>query len=351
MSSVTAPLNLVSISQFDIDREVHHRKLRQQEIVAEIARVDGVLCTSFGKVCPQCREKLYAHSKTKGREVWTRAGAVTVSLRRLRCSNCTFLTTPAQKLIEGGLLSSLAEIFIELCRKNTFRDARHLLNKLLGIDIPVMTLHRFVRAQSEYFDDDIVKATAALFRDGEMPRVDINLEEGKPLYLAIDEGLVRDWEWHHRKDKDKGKKRSFVTAYCAVFFDGRKLISGKSASVKRHALTNRYAHASATTSVDDYFKELVMLSVRRGATSKNQLFILTDGAKYLSSAIEIYFPDAIHLLDIFHLKKRIKELIGEEHLLFESCMSAVHAYSPKMILKIVKACPVFEEKRLRQKRN
>ena len=346
MSSVTAHLNLVSLAQFDIDREIHHRKLRQQEIIDEIDRVDDELCSSFGRVCPQCREVLHAHSKTKGREVWTRAGAVVVSLKRLRCANCTFLTTPAQKLIEGGLLSSLAEVFIELCRKNTFRDARHLLNKLLGIDIPVMTLHRFVRAQSEHFDNDIVTATKALFESGEMPRVDVDLEEGKPLYLAIDEGLVRDWEWHHRKDKSENtdKKRSFVTAYCAVFFDGRELISGPGANIKRYALTNRYAHASATTSIDEYFKELVTLSIRRGLSSKNQLFILTDGAKYLSSAIETYFPHAIHLLDIFHLKKRIKELIGEKHSLFEPCMSAVHAYSPEKILKLVKACPIFDER-------
>ena len=229
MSSVTAHLNLVSLAQFDIDREMHHRKLRQQEIIDEIARADDLLCTSFGRICPQCKGKLHAHSKTKGREVWTRARAVTVSLKRLRCPTCAFLTTPAQRLIEGGLLSSLAEQFIELCRKNTFRDARHLLNRLLGIDIPVMTLHRFVRMQSEHFDDDIVAATKALFEDGEMPRVDIELDAGAPLYLAIDEGLIRDWEWHHRKDKDKypNKKRSFVTAYCAVFFDGRKLISGQ----------------------------------------------------------------------------------------------------------------------------
>ena len=342
MSSVDALSPSVSPSLFDIDLEAHYQKVRQEKIVRKIEDMSEEIVSKHGLKCPMCKSKLHSHGKTKGKEVWTLAGMVIVTLRRLRCKSCSYLVVPAKHLIADGLLSSLAEKFIELCRSNSFARSRELLNSLLGIDIPVMTLHSYVRRQSRYFDDEILRATTALYESGLMPRVDVELGADAPLYLAIDEGLVKEWKYS-QKDGAKTGKKSFVLTYCAVFFDGRERISGPSATKPRYKLTNRYGHASATTDIDQFFSELVMLSFRRGLTSKNTLFILTDGAKYLARGIENYFPNAIHLLDIFHLKKKIKKLICETHPLYEVTMQAVHSYHPEAIIKCIKQVQVFDE--------
>ena len=347
MTSVDQQNNSVSLSIVDIDLEEHHRKLRRESIIFEIVALDQEnVVAAIKNPCPKCTSKLYRHGKTKGREVWTLAGMIVVKLVRLRCSACPYMTVPSQYLIADGLLSSLAEKFVELCRLNTFANAKHLLSELLGIDIPVMTLHRYVRTQTAYFDDEIVRATEALYACGEAPQVDLKLKENAPLYLGIDEGLVRDWDWCHSSDT-KDEKKKFVTAYSAVFFDGRKCVSkpkDPESGRYRYKLTNRYGHASATTDIDQFFRELVMLSYRRGYTSNNKLFILTDGARYLTRAIETYFPGAVHLLDIFHLKRRIAELISETHPLFKYTQDAIHAYNPKALLKIIGAHQPTDEK-------
>jgi hypothetical protein len=336
MSSVASQPPFVSLSLVDIDSEERHRNIRRDEILSEIKAADEKMVETSGRLCPVCGAKMYSHGQTKGREVWALCGMIVVKLKRLRCPCCKKLTVPGTELIGDGLLSSVAEKFVELCRFTTFANARRLLNKMLGIDIPTMTLHSYIQAQSAYFDDEIVKATQALFETGSAPKVDAKLKEKAPLYLSVDEGLMHEWSYCHGKKKRDGHKH-YVTAYAGVFFDGRKCISGSGARKKRYSLTNRYGHASATTSIDQFFSELVMLSYKRGYSSSHPLFILTDGARYLASAIETHFPAAIHLLDIFHLKRRVTELIGESHPLYRDATAAIGAYSPSRLLKCIYA--------------
>jgi hypothetical protein len=349
MTSVDQSTSPVSLSLIDLDLEKRHRLARQKEIVQKIAEQDECLTSQFAESCPVCGAKMHRHGKTRPRELWTLAGMVFVSLSKLRCPACHHFAVPAQVLVADGLLSSLAEVFVELCRSNSFAHAARLLNKLFDIDIPVMTLHAYVRRQSTYFDDEIAKDTDALFKDGLGPVVETTLKVGAPLYLAIDEGLMHEWSYCHNKETRRDETKQFVTAYCAVFFDGRRRISSMNAR-PRYALTNRYGHASATTSINQFFSELVMLSYKRGYASSHPLFILGDGAKYLAKGIEAYFPCAVHLLDIFHLKKRVGELIYEGHPLYERSLEALHSYDPKRLLAVIDACRTFDEREHKLKR-
>jgi hypothetical protein len=345
MESVTDRTQSVSLSEFDLTKEKEHRAKHREEIKAEIDCRDAQITKAFGRVCPNCKAKLYAHSKTHAKEVWTRAGMITMGLRRLRCTGCKHLFTPASHLTKDGLLSSLAEIFIEYCTVLTFSQAAHLLNVSYGLDIPVMTLHAYVRAQLQYFDDKIAKETENLFETGEAPERERELKPGRPLYLCIDEGLVREWKCRHSSDTPTEKK-TFVTAYTAVFFEGRKCLSSSKVAYekRRYALTSRYGHASAAVSIDQFFKELVCLSYKRGRSSSTPLIILTDGAKYLTSAVKHYFPKALLLLDMYHLRSRIEEVIDPESDYCRLIDHALHRYDPSALYRLVSRYPCSDEK-------
>jgi len=341
MHSVTDKQQLVSLARIDIDLEEEHRQLRKAKIVEQIEKADNQAAEAFGRICPKCNNAMYRHGKTRLREVWTLAGAVRIGLIRLRCSHCTYLCVPGSDIVGDGLLSSLAEILVELCRHNTFSTASRLLFKFYGIDIPVATLHSYIQRQAHYFSDEVAAAAAALYEDGIAPERDIAPDVSRPLYLSIDEGLVREWSWYHNKaDKDATKR--FVVAYCAVFFDGRQKISGPKAQKRRYQLTNRFGHASATTDIDQFFSELVMLSYRRGYIAGRTLFILIDGARYLNLAIETYFPHAIPLLDLYHLKKRIFDLIDIETEMGAAILEAVHRYDPDALIWLIKRYPLAD---------
>jgi hypothetical protein len=321
--------------------------LQREEIAKHIESVDAQLCADLSRICPECGGQMHGHGKTGEKDLWTLAGLIRVRVKRLRCRRCRYLVVPTNGLIADGLLSSLAEKFIALCRRMSFDQSRILLKENFGIDIPTMTLHAYVRRQSEYFDDDIVKATEELYELGLYPKVEVTPDTDKPLYLAIDEGLVRDWEYNHNKNKDATR---FSTTYCAVFFDGRELVTRSDDAKKRYRLTNRFGHATCRADVDSYFRELVMLSYRRGYTSDRTLFILSDGATYITGAIAVHFPRAIPLLDIYHLKKKIFDLIDVDSPVADRITDALYAYSPTRLVALIKDYLVLDERSLEKKR-
>jgi len=344
MTSLEQRKEFVSLSLYDIDLTETHRRKCREEFLEMVALQDSIMTENFGHICPECGAKLYRHGKTKAKEVWTLSGLVNVSLLQLYCSTCHFYVVPAKQLIADPLCSSLAEKFIDLAKITTFADSRHLLNKLLGIDIPVMTLHAYVRSQSQYFSDEIVRATEALYTLGVMPDADVTLDKGCPLYLCIDEGLMHEWTYCRRQDTPPDKKR-YVTAYAAVFFDGRKCVSGKNVAKenRRYALTKRYVHASAATEIDSFFRELVCLSLKRGLTSSHPLYVLTDGARYLTQAVATHFPCATLLLDLFHLRHRIEELIAADSDYYRHINQALYAYDAEELYRRVKNYVVTDE--------
>jgi hypothetical protein len=351
MNSVDDLSQSVSLAEWDIDSDERHRQMRREEIVDEIASRDAGLVSAFGRVCPDCGGKLYRHGRTHPKEVWSLAGLVKVSLVRLRCPACRRVHVPASYLIADPLLSSLAQKFIALCQDNPFAVAAGLLKELLGIDIPVMTLHAFVRRQSAYFDDEVRRATEEFFATGQVPASDVELEAGSPLYLAVDEGLMHEWSYCRGRE-ERAEKKSFVTAYTAVFFDGRACLSSPRVAPdkRRYALTNRYGHASATTGIDQFFSELVWLSWKRGRSFSAPLFILTDGARYLKSAIESYFPGAVALLDLFHLRARIEELICAESPYWQRLGAALRTYDARALFELVKNYTVCDEALVEKKK-
>lgn len=320
--------------------------MQREETKQHIETLDYKLCEDFGRACPACRGKMHKHGKTNAKELWTLAGCIRVKISRLRCSVCGHLEIPARELVAETLLSSLAQIFISLCRRNSFEQSHIQLKEDFGIEIPVMTLHAYVRAQADYFDDEIVAATRDLYECGIAPERKAVLEPGQPLYLAIDEGLVRDWAYARGPARSDTK---FNIAYCAVFFTGRELVTKSTEAKRRYRLIGRFGHVTATTDIDTYFRELVMLSYQRGYSIETLMFILTDGATYLKNGVEAHFPHAIHLLDIYHLKKKIFEVINRDSMAADRIVSAVHAYSPTALIQLVSDYLVFEEKLLEKK--
>ena len=102
---------------------------------------------------------------------------------------------------------------------------------------------RHCKMQREEIKQEITRIDEQLYECGLAPPAQVSLDRETPLYLAIDEGLVRDWDYHH---KDKRSSTPFNVAYCAVFFDGRKLVSKNPEAKRRYRLTNRYGHVTVT---------------------------------------------------------------------------------------------------------
>jgi len=64
----------------------------------------------------------------------------------------------------------------------------------------------------------------------------------------------------------------------------------------------------------DFGYRIYAEAVRRGADTAKEIVVLTDGAKYNKSIVDKHFPDATHIIDLYHAREKlydIKKILGD----------------------------------------
>lgn len=74
---------------------------------------------------------------------------------------------------------------------------------------------------------------------------------------------------------------------------------------KRHHQIRRRDYVSYLGSVQEFKKHFLACAVRNGYGKYRQTVILSDGAQWIANMAQELFPDAQHILDLFHLKENV----------------------------------------------
>ncbi len=74
---------------------------------------------------------------------------------------------------------------------------------------------------------------------------------------------------------------------------------------KRHHQVRSREYISYIGSVSEFKKHFLACAVRNGYGKYRQTVILSDGAQWIANMIQEVFPDAQHILDLFHLKENV----------------------------------------------
>jgi len=74
---------------------------------------------------------------------------------------------------------------------------------------------------------------------------------------------------------------------------------------KRHHQIRKREYISYIGSVSEFKKHFLACAVRNGYGKYRQTVILSDGAQWIANMAQEVFPDAQHILDLFHLKENV----------------------------------------------
>jgi hypothetical protein len=64
----------------------------------------------------------------------------------------------------------------------------------------------------------------------------------------------------------------------------------------------------AIESAEDFAVRLFAEAVRRGLPQARRVVVLSDGAEWIKNLVAEYFPQALHIIDLFHAKEHVGEL-------------------------------------------
>jgi len=318
----------LGVLEFDVsDLTASQADARLHELVRERERTAFVeMCAQFEasglseRSC-ECGGELKVKDRRR-RTVSTLGGQVEVSVRRLRCPDCGAQVRPLDVFLAPGRRHTLPviEAGLYLATDISYAKSAGALAKLTGARISHGQLQRFAEAEGPRIDAELHRAADDLYGLGLDPGEIVTRTKDDTLVIAIDGGAVPD-----RATGDD------FEAKVAVLYGVRTQVSKG-----RHALVDRVGYAGLEDSVT-FAKRVSTLAIQHGMRSAGRVLAIGDGAGWIRRMIRDFLPGAIYLLDLFHLKRRIREVLCEDAdaELFERVVGACVAGDPETALRLL----------------
>lgn len=226
------------------------------------------------------------HSGNRPRRMTTLVGEVDLQRAYYRCEDCGETAYPLDEQLglgSGYLSRGLQEALGELTAALPFRSATRLLDRLTGVKVSAKTAQANAIRLGRHVLQTIEQRAEAVFSGDAVVEA-----EGSPetLYVAMDGTKVRTEE-------------GFREAKAGAIYEAK---GGE--------------HSGETTYVGGYwpaeqFGDLVCIEATgRGCDDAKQQVVLGDGAKWIWNIAEVHFPQAVQILDWYHVERRVWE-VGE----------------------------------------
>lgn len=322
-------IDLTGLSASQADVRLHELvREREREAFAsmcaqkEAAGLAGRECACGGDLKIKDRRR---------RTVSTLGGEVEVLVRRLRCPDCGAQSRPLDDFLPPGTRHTLPVVGagLYLATDLSYAKSSAALDKLTGARISHGQLQRLAEAEGPRIDAELHAAAEDLYGLGLDPGEIVSRTRDDTLVIAIDGGTV--------PDRATGKD---FEAKIAVLYGVRAEVSKG-----RHALLDRVGYAGLEDSVT-FAKRVSTLAIRHGMLSAGRVLAIGDGAGWIRRMIRDFLPGAVYLLDMFHLKRRIRQVLCDEADvgLFEVVVAACAAGDPCAALRLLAGHTPSEEK-------
>ncbi|MDY0088483.1 MAG: UPF0236 family protein [Coriobacteriia bacterium] len=271
--------------------------------------------------CPVCGAQLKV-VKTSKRTIGFLCGETRVAVRTFSCA-CGHFTRPLDGVLPRGRHSlALVERGLYLASMLGYERSSKTLSRLTGGEISHGSLQRRAKAEAPYIDEAIEAATGALYSHGVCPEQKVERGHKDTLVIAVDGGFV----------PDRGTKGDFEAKVGVVY--GAKA----SVSKDRVELVDRAVYAGIEDSTT-FGRRMSVLAMEAGMLACGRTILIGDGAGWIRTMAKDVFPDAVYVLDLYHLKHRIRRVYPDECDLpvREEAVAACLAGDPKGALAVLRA--------------
>lgn len=258
-----------------------------------------------------CGGILKANGRAR-RRIVTLAGEVGLSRRRYRCLACGGEVVPLDEVLglEPRLQHTLGvrERALWLVTELSYARTARTLHELRGLAVSHGQVHAWVKEEGARIEADIAARQEAVF--GDHPERDPTpRRRDDDVWVQADGTMVHD----------RGSGTNLEVKLGLVFSGSER--TGRS----RRALIDRVYHAD-TGSWTSFAERFTALCAELGVYEASRILFVSDGAPAIRWIRERAFPEAVELLDWYHLVENLRTGIGHPH--GEVLSSALAAAGP-----------------------
>lgn len=311
-------LDELSVNEFEAKLDQAMRE-KQKEAFCTYLKKHDVL-DNVSRTCPKCSREMISLGLRR-RKLGTLAGTVTINRRRLQCPFCKATSYPLDTVIGKNTKHTLPVIerALYLSTDLSYKKASDTLLKLTGAEMSHGKIQSLAKKEGVLVGDGLDKMASDLFGLGLDPGEIVHRSKDDTMVVAIDGGNIPD------------RTSTSFEAKVGVIYGLRAQVSKN-----RIALVDRVGYASLENAYQ-FGQKLFCLARRHGIMSAGHVFAIGDGATWIRRLIKDFFPSAIYLLDLYHLKRRIKEVLNQEENenLYNSIVDACVQGKPKEALRLL----------------
>ena len=313
--------------------------------------------------CPCGHEAHYR--ELRKRQILTALGKVELLRPWYLCDDCHEGQFPADRLLDIENLDSspgVRRMEALLGQDAPFAHGREQMKLLAGLEVTAKAVERTAEAIGANIgqrDQDEI---------GKILQMDLPIIVGEPIpvmYVEMDGTgipVVRK-ETEGRKGKTDGEPAHTREAKLGCVFTQTTL--DKEGYPIRDPDSTTYVAAIETA--EEFGRRIYLEAVHRGWNRAKQQVVLGDGAEWIRNLARMHFPDAIHIVDLFHARQHLWEVaralfpndaeqqkiwmnVHQKHMLDEgkiedlvAALRSLDPVSPKVAEKISEEADYFEK--------
>ena len=232
------------------------------------------------------------------RRIVTLAGEVALRRRRYRCGACAMETVPLDTLLglEPRMQHTLGvrERALWLVTELSYAKTARTLDELRGLGVSHGQLHRWVAEEGARIDAQVAARTEAVL--GDQP------DRGSTGRMPGDAWVLADGTMVN--DRRSG---THMEVKVGLVFTGAEQVGAD-----RRALLNRHL-VGGTGSWTSFAERFTAACAALGVYEAERILFVSDGAAAIRWIRERSFPDAIELLDWYHLTEQLRFGVGRQH--------------------------------------
>lgn len=285
----------------------------------------------------------------RSKTVRTILGKVTVRRRLFRCAHCGKTAYPADTALgisQTGFSPASRRMMARAGSQSPFAEAAEDLRIYAQLDVSAKDVERVAEQTGRDMDQWMQqRGSAARALDGQGLPPDGSTEPIPIVYVSFDGtgAPMRRSELTETKSKTPGQPAKTREVKLGCIFT-QTTVNSDGYPVRD---PNSTTYVGAIEDSTDFGYRILGEALRRGARRAKTLVVLTDGAAYNKSIAKEHFPNATHIIDLYHARERLaalaKLLLPESHrtaletqwrpLLdqgrIESLLAAVRAHLPR----------------------
>jgi hypothetical protein len=244
-----------------------------------------------------CGGILKANGRASRRLV-TLAGELALSRRRYRCGACDGEVVPLDALLglEPRTQHTLGvrERALFLVTELSYAKSARTLDELRAIGVSHGQLHRWVEEEGTRIEAEVAARTEALL--GAHPERHASGRMAGDVWVSADGTMVND----------RGSGTHMEVKLGLVFTGAERV--GK----ERRRLLDRHL-VGATGSWTTFAERFTAACAAMGVYEAERILFVSDGAAAIRWIRERSFPDAVELLDWYHLVEQLRFGVGRQH--------------------------------------